>query len=309
MSERLLRATGWASTALDTLLALRRRPRHPTVRSPGQDKTGIHLRDPEPLELLWCDDEILYARYRSFAHSFWRAQELSLFRKYLDRLPPPRLDFGTGDGSFASVLLREVEFGVDTDATALALASRWGIYRQLVNSTDCHIPLPDRVVQSVFSNSVLEHVAALDAILAELARILAPSGVLAFTVPVRRYTEHLQFYFGAAASDRINRESFHLNLLSEEEWMSRLRRCRFRPVLVRQYQPGQFTFWYRMFRLLGPNGLGRVPQVPAHIWHRWGDRIVAMVRQSITQTEFGANIFVMAERLSDNNPAASRSRR
>lgn len=299
MREALYRAAGRVSVLLDPMrptLAtgnLRLRPRD---EGPARhDKTGLVVREARRPRVLWKDAEVLYVEYDSFAHAFWRAQELSLFHTHRHLLAPPRLDFGAGDGSFASALFDRVDVGADNDAEALEIASRLRIYDRLMDVTGDHIPLPDGAAGSVLSNSVLEHVMDLPAVLRELRRILAPGGALVFTVPVRAYTNHLATYFGRRAAERVNTESCHRNLFHPEEWRALLTAHGFQPELVRPYQPPQFTFWYRMFRLLGRRGLARFwPGVTARVWNAWGTRLVEMVRSSVAGTPAGANIFVVA---------------
>ena len=291
----LYRGVGRASTVLDGVRPWLRRGR-PAPEGQGRDRTGLLVSSATKLPILWRDETVIYARYDSVAHSFWRAQELSLIRLHADRLAEPRMDFGAGDGSFASVLFEKVAIGVDTDPEALAIAKAWGVYERLLQSRTTSIPLGDGEAGSIFTNSVLEHIGALDDVLAELARVLRPKGMLALTVPLRRFAEHLTFYFGKTASDRVNEESSHHNLLHESEWLARLETHGLRPVVVRQYQPDWFTFWYRMLRLLGPRGLGRIPGAQELFWRQRGRRLVEMVRTSITSTTLGANLFVLAER-------------
>jgi hypothetical protein len=69
-------------------------------------------------------------------------------------------------------------------------------------------------------------------------------------------------------------------------------------VLVREYQPEKFTFWYRMLRLCGPRGLGAIPYVQPLLWRLLGPTWVEMVRASISRTTEGANVFVVARRRS-----------
>lgn len=299
MKRALYRVAGRATTVFDSLRPLLASGRYALHRpaGAGRDRTGLAATDAQPLETRWQDGDVIFPHYASLAHSFWRAQELSIFHRHLARLAAPRLDFGAGDGSFASLLLSRVEIGVDTDPAALAVAERRGVYDRLVESTNAAVPLPNGVAGSILSNSVLEHVEQLDAVLAELARLLLPGGALAFTVPVTRYSDHLRLFFGESATRRINAEASHRNLLEESEWLTRLAHHGFRPLVVQQYQPDWFTFWYRMFRFLGARALGRAPGVQHAVWRVCGARIVEMVRRSINDTEGGANVFVVAERV------------
>lgn len=261
------------------------------------DKTGLLVKEARPLKVLWKDSDIIWVDYDSLSHSFWRAQELSLFSKHLEVMKKPVLDFGCGDGSFASVLFKSIDYGVDHDPEALKIAAGYKIYEKLVQSTISKIPLGEASVQTVFSNSVLEHVGSLDDVLSEIHRILAPGGQFIFTVPVRQFKEDLAKYFGWRESVRINREYHHWNLLDVEDWEKRLHAHGFSVDLMKPYQPDWFTFWYRMFRLVGDRGLGRfIPTIRTRIWNRFQVRLVEMVRRSVHETQKGANIFVIARK-------------
>jgi SAM-dependent methyltransferase len=261
------------------------------------DKTGLVVNKIHPLEILWKRDEIIYAQYDSFAHSFWRAQEFSLFEKYRTYLHRPVLDFGCGDGSFASVLFKEVDYGVDNDPEALSQAIQFGIYNKLSQSHDAAIPLESDSILSVYSNSVLEHVSDLDGVLSEIFRIVKKDGIFIFTVPVIQFKYDLAKYFGNAESERINVEYHHKNLLSADDWKSLIEHHGFTIVVLKQFQPDWFTFWYRMFRLIGERGLGRIiPDIGVRIWTKYHLDIIDMIRMSVSETKKGANIFVIVRK-------------
>jgi len=213
----------------------------------GLDKTGLVVRVAERVNILWDDGEVIYPQYESFGHALWRAQELSLFRAHKSLLKAPIADFGCGDGSFASLIFGELDYGIDMDEEALKLALGYGVYTHLVRSDVSFIPLPSGAIGSVFSNSVLEHLASLEPILAEIHRILAKDGVLMFTVPVKQYERDLAKYIGKSASRRVNYDAFHRNLLEAREWRELLRRHGFSTVTQNRFswnnsQPECFAF-------------------------------------------------------------------
>ena len=259
------------------------------------DKTGILVDDARTLEILFNDGEIIFSKYQSIAHSFWRSQELSLINRYRNFLQAPVMDFGCGDGSFASVIFDRIDFGVDVDPDALRLAKKYGIYSTLLLSTNTSIPVNSSSLRSIFSNSVLEHLYDLDSILAEINRILIMGGVFIFSVPTIQFYQDLVKYFGEREANRINKEYVHRNIFSQSEWQDLLISHGFSMLEVRQYQPDWFTFAYRMFRLLGKRGLGYfLPDLYLNIWALCKTNIVAMIRNSINYTSRGGNIFVVA---------------
>jgi SAM-dependent methyltransferase len=300
MLDVLYQTVGRITLLLDPLRSTRTAPpiRAPRLEvQPGKyDWTGLVSHPGVRPRILHRDAGVLYVEHDSFAHAFWRAQEFSLFEAIRPLLAQPILDFGCGDGSFAAALFDHVEFGVDNNPEVLASACTRGVYGNTVRATDNGIPLPDGAAHSVIANSVLEHVLPLEQMLRELRRVLAQGGLFAFTVPLPAYTRHLSLYFGPRAAARVNRESVHRHLMEPEAWIRLLALHGFRVERIRRYQPARFTFWYRIFRLLGPRGLTRFfPSLPEYTWRRYSSQLVAMVKDSIeNQASDGANLFVLA---------------
>lgn len=133
------------------------------------------------------------------ATALWRATEIAA----LSQAGLPRgsgLDLGCGDGLLTSLVLEacddmsEVEesvsgnetrqwTGIDPDAAEVELARQSGLYQTLLNCGGEALPLPDAHFDFVLSNSVLEHIPAVQPVLGEAARVLKPGGEAIFTVP------------------------------------------------------------------------------------------------------------------------------
>lgn len=117
-------------------------------------------------------------------------------RLYQDLIPldEPALDMGCGDGHFASVAFpRPLAVGIDPAGSTLREAcdrNTYGITAQALGSA---IPLPDKSMATVVSNSVLEHIPDVQPVLAEIARVLKPGGQFIFCVPSEHFTELLLF--------------------------------------------------------------------------------------------------------------------
>jgi SAM-dependent methyltransferase len=272
----------------------------PVPQTAELDRTGILVKSAEPLKIAWSDPSVIFPLYdTSLAHSFWRAQEFSLFMQSKSILKSPILDFGCGDGSFAAVLFSRIDYGTDIDDEALKIARSFNIYAHLMHTEDTRIPLPDGSIGSAISNSVLEHVRDLGAVMGELSRVLAPGGILMFSVPVRQFARDLRIFFGRAESERVNADFYHRNLLEAEEWEALLIKNGFFVVSIRHFQPDWFSFYYWMLRFLGRRGLGRfIPSIRERVWRVRGNRLVEMVRRSISGSgNQGGNIFVIARKL------------
>jgi SAM-dependent methyltransferase len=285
----------------ETLLRGRRRPATETGQDevPDLDKTGRVVAVAQKIPVRWREGDLLFPSYDSLAHSFWRAQEISLFNRARDHLQTPVLDVGCGDGSFASLIFDHIEYGLDKDPAALETAKAYNLYGTLVTGTDESIPLPGGAAGSAICNSVFEHVVDLDPLLLELSRVVRPGGLLAFTVPVKAFDRHLTHYFGGRFSRNLNAEYHHRNLLEPAEWTVRLARAGFEPVETLAYQPPGFTFGYVMLRYAGSRrGLGRwLPGLNRTLWRLLGSRLTSMLRDSLAgRVTDGANLFVLARR-------------
>jgi len=266
------------------------------------DRTGILVSDGNPLPVLWKDDSVIFPVYEeSLAQSFWRAQEFSLFMRNQALMQRPILDFGCGDGSFAAVLFENIDYGVDIDGDALRVAGKFGLYSNLLQSSKNRIPLPDGSINTVMSNSVLEHVQDLDNEIAEISRVLGANGLFVFTVPVAQLTRDLTKYFGKREADQVNADYYHRNMLEVAEWESLLGKNRLTISLLRPYQPDWFTFYYWTFSLLGNRGFGRFfPKLRQVISRKYRKQLVDMIRASIGGAyESGGNILVVARKLPD----------
>lgn len=96
-------------------------------------------------------------------------------------LPPPRagallVDVACGGGLLAPYARGYRHVGVDLSAGSLAQARRHGV--EVVRADATALPLRDGVADVVVAGEVFEHVADVDAVVAEIARVLRPGGAL-----------------------------------------------------------------------------------------------------------------------------------
>jgi SAM-dependent methyltransferase len=144
-------------------------------------------------------------------------------------LPPPVLDIGAGDGHFAQVTYdRPLDVGIDPDLPSLQEAQTRGSYRCLIQADGARLPYTGQAFSSGISNSVLEHIPHLDAVLADVGRVLKPGAPFAITVPNPGYRSELSFprflrrlglrRVGEAYRSWFMRMSRTWNLLDEDGW-------------------------------------------------------------------------------------------
>ncbi|HEX2980077.1 MAG TPA: class I SAM-dependent methyltransferase, partial [Anaerolineaceae bacterium] len=107
-------------------------------------------------------------------------------------LPGPTLDLGCGDGNFVTIAFdRKVDVGIDPWTGPVRQAVREGGYRLVVNGSGDQLPFPDDHFGSAFSNSVLEHIPGIDAVLVEMCRVLRPGAPFVFCVPNHNFLPNL----------------------------------------------------------------------------------------------------------------------
>lgn len=166
------------------------------------------------------------------ATAFWRAIELPA----LIRLGIPAgcgIDIGCGDGKLTAIVLSSIGqrdlVGVDPDPEEASEAERRNIY-SVVHAVDAgRIPEPDARFDFAISNSVLEHIPDLDAVLAETARVIRPNGLFVLTVPHEGFRARLRgpLLPGTTREEyegRLDARLAHLRYPSAAEWAAMLDR-------------------------------------------------------------------------------------
>lgn len=179
----------------------------------------------------------LHVRDLPYFRALLRAVE-SRFYQDLD-LPSPTLDVGCGDGHFAQLTFdRKVEVGLDPWTGPIHEAGTRGVYGLLTEADGAAMPYPDGYFASAISNSVLEHIPHLDAVLAETARVLKPGAPFVFCVPNHNFLPNLSVarFFDAlglkplASAYRafFNKISRHVTCEDAPAWTARLEKAGFR---------------------------------------------------------------------------------
>ncbi|MBN2149350.1 MAG: methyltransferase domain-containing protein [Anaerolineales bacterium] len=193
-----------------------------------------HLPDPaQPAarDFLW-----LHLRELPYFRSLVRAVEARFYQDF--DLPAPTLDVGCGDGHFTSITFPQpLAVGIDPWIGPLRQAARRGCYNLVLHGDGGRMPFPDGYFASALSNSVLEHIPHVDAVLAETARVLCPEALFLFCVPSHNFLSSLSV---SNALDRIglrplgnlyrrffNRISRHYHCDPPEVWEGRLQKAGF----------------------------------------------------------------------------------
>jgi SAM-dependent methyltransferase len=178
----------------------------------------------------------LHLRKLPYFRALLRAVEARVYQDV--ELPAPTLDLGCGDGHFASIAFdRKLEVGLDPWWGPLQEANQRDFYQDLMHADGAQMPFPDNYFASAVSNSVLEHIPHLEAVLTETARVLQPGAPFIFCVPNHNFLTTLSV---GQALDKIglqglgdgyraffNRISRHQHCDSPEVWGARLRKAGF----------------------------------------------------------------------------------
>jgi len=192
----------------------------------------------------------LYPHLRSlpFFRSLLRAVEASFYAD-ID-LPHPILDVGSGDGHFASLSFsNKIDVGIDPWGALMAEAKSYGAYLSLVVADGASMPFPTGHFASAMSNSVLEHIPQLDAVLSEIGRVLSSGATFVFCVPNHHWRQGLAVppalrkiglsRLANVYADWFVRITRHYHMLDPEEWRERLDRAGFELVQWWHYFPPQ----------------------------------------------------------------------
>lgn len=239
---------------------------------------------------------VSWPNFPTLAHSFWRAQELTLFRRHGQLVREPLLDLGCGDRLFGRMAgWPGTTVGVDYDAGSLLAARRLNPGARVARGDAGRLPLGDASMAAVVSNSVLEHLPDLPRCFAEADRVLRRGGVFAFTMTLGRFTQQLRAVAGRDARRWIGAFG-HLQEPSGTAVEAGLRAAGFAVRTRLDYQPEWFTARYRL--LLSPAFQFGERRLGPALRERLRPGLARLVEASLggTPTGTGACAFFVAEK-------------
>jgi SAM-dependent methyltransferase len=266
-------------------------------------------------------DDFLWRHLKSVPafRALLRAVEARFYQ--VIELPGPVLDLGCGDGHFAQMTFdAPLDAGLDPWWNPLQKAAGTDCYRVLVQGMGDQMPFPDHHFGSAFSNSVLEHIPDVQAVLNETSRVMKPNGRFLITMPSHYFTDYLggtdllqTVGLGGLApryQNFFNTLSRHAHTEPPDWWAERLAQAGF------QIERWQYYFSRDALRALE---WGHVQGLPSAILHALtGHWIIAPWKENLQRTEQwlrpfyeepfnpneGAYILIVARKVSDEPVAA-----
>ena len=249
-------------------------------------------------------NDFLFLQLRDLPYfrAFLRAVESSYYQDL--PLPAPVYDVGCGDGHFASLTFnKKIDVGLDPWHGPIHEAKSHGAYRALVEADGARSPFPNHYFASGFSNSVLEHIPHIDAVLAETARVLKPGAPFYFCVPNTRYLSELSIsrVLGNGYTEWFRKISRVSHADEADVWQTRLEKAGF-----------ELARWWNYFspsamRVLEWGHYFGVPSVVARVltgrwiiaptrWNFWLTERYVKKYASLAPIENGTFTFYIAKR-------------
>ncbi|MEM7115556.1 MAG: glycosyltransferase family 39 protein [Chloroflexota bacterium] len=262
------------------------------------------------------NDDLLWQHLKTLPafRGLLRAVEARFYQQL--EFPGPVLDIGCGDGNYTELTFpnRKIDVGIDPWWGPLNKARRSEKYDLVLQNAGSQWPFPDHTFQTAYSNSVLEHIPEIQAVLNEAGRVVKPNGRFVMTMPSHLFTEYLggagffeKLGLNGAANryrDFFNFISRHAHTDSVEVWAERLAKAGF------QIERWQYYYSKEALRALE---WGHVQGLPSAILHfLTGHWIIAPWQDNLRYTERwlrpfyeetfpeqGAYIFIIARKVAD----------
>lgn len=179
-----------------------------------------------------------------------RVTETIIWRNF--HFKKPVLEIGCGDGTISQYLykhLDKIDMGVDLDPTG-AMAT--GRYKATKKADATKLPFADRSFATVISNSTFEHIDADLQAVAEVARVLKPSGEFWVTVPTPTLKRELQMFTSSpGAFEKINNRIAHYHYRSAKEWAKHFKAVGLELTGQQSYlSPAAIQTWLALFRTM-----------------------------------------------------------
>lgn len=234
----------------------------------------------------------VYLRNAPLFMSLIRAQEIELFRKSKKFLTGKVLDFGCGDGFFASVgfapLIKKKQLeGVDVPSSRIALAPAARVYSKITVYPGKKLPFPDKSFDTVVSNCVFEHIPNMPLSAREIYRVLKPGGHCVTGVMTKNWETMLWWrkIFGQKYVDYMRKQQDHVGLRTKEEWQVLFEKAGFTVISRTGYVSDQCGPWldlahYFSVPSLISYAINRTwvwfPGLQVVLWQKFVERVISL---------------------------------
>ncbi len=195
------------------------------------------------------------------AVKFFRSLELKTIYQNLRNLKlfQPSLDLGCGDGYISSLLFDgQFSYGLDNnEAGDVQVAIKKRAYGKVLIASATDMPLRPNTLNTIFSNSVIEHIPDNDAVISEVSRVLRPGGKFVFTAPCHNFSKYLYVssllkglglgFLARFYIKKRNKMLNHYHLYSHSQWRKKLARYDLKLIKHSYYiSPDALTTWDRI---------------------------------------------------------------
>jgi 2-polyprenyl-3-methyl-5-hydroxy-6-metoxy-1,4-benzoquinol methylase len=168
-----------------------------------------------------------YLKNAPFALALERSMECEIMAR--QEFVRPILDIGCGDGLFAFMLFDEkIDVGIEPNARELRRAKEYGMYEELIRCYGNNISKDSESFNTIFCNSVLEHIPEVRSVIDEAHRLLSPGGRFYVTIPTDMFDNYSISYqllslsrlYDAAEQYRriFNKFWKHFHYYKQKEW-------------------------------------------------------------------------------------------
>lgn len=253
----------------------------------------------------------LLTLYKHPSAALFRAIELKAIYECLKyrELPQPSLDLGCGDGKITQLLFDDqFTYGVDNgEANDVEVAIKNKVYKKVLLESAEKMSLPDKSVNFVFSNSVIEHIPDNEKVLSEVSRILKKDGIFVFTSPSDKFREYLFLsnilkklglgILGDWYIEKRNQLLNHYHIYSHSTWRTKLEQHGLKLVRHAYYIPQDTLRLWDKMALLVIVGRPFNSEIENLVSHHYKKEIEEHYQRGTDDPTKGGSVFIFAQKI------------